>query len=68
LLGDHVVHERLGQQGWEEYVQVLVSHFRQGRAKAGLLEVIARLEPQLIAVAPREQDDVNELSNAVLRG
>lgn len=67
LLGDRLIAERLGQQGFQEYVQLLVSHIREGRAKAGLLEVIARLEPQLIAVAPREHDDVNELSNAVLR-
>jgi putative membrane protein len=68
LLGDHTIHERLGQKGWDEYVSVLVSHLRKGEAKAGLLNVIARLEPQLIAVAPRERDDLNELPNAVLRG
>ena len=67
LLGDHAIHERLGQTGWDEYVQLLVSHIRRGDAKRGLLEVIARLEPQLAAVAPRDQDDVNELSDAVLR-
>jgi uncharacterized membrane protein len=29
--------------------------------------VLARLEPQLKAVAPREHDDTNELSDSVLR-
>jgi uncharacterized membrane protein len=67
LLGDHTIHEQLGQSGWDEYVGLLVSHIREGRTKAGLLEVLARLEPQLAAVAPREHDDTNELPNTVLR-
>ena len=66
LLGDHTIHERLGQSGWDEYVAVLVSHIRDGRTKQGILEVLARLEPQLAAVAPREHDDTNELPNTVL--
>lgn len=67
LLGDHSIDERLGQAGWDEYVQLLLSYIRRNECKAGLLEVIARLEPQLAAVAPREHDDVNELPDAVLR-
>jgi putative membrane protein len=67
LLGDHTIHDRLGQAGWDEYVQLLVSYIRRSECKAGLLEVLARLEPQLAAVAPREHDDVNELPDAVLR-
>jgi putative membrane protein len=67
LLGDHTIDERLGQQGWDAQVELLVSHIRRGNCKAGLLEVIAQLEPQLAAVAPRQHDDQNELSDAVLR-
>lgn len=68
LLGDHSIDERLGQRGWDEHVRLLVSHLRAGRAKAGLLELIARLEPELAAAAPLGHGDVNELPNAVLRG
>lgn len=67
LLGDHTIHERLGQHGWDEYVALLISHIRGGRTKAGILEVLARLEPLLAAIAPREHDDANELPDAVLR-
>jgi putative membrane protein len=67
LLGDHSIDERLGQAGWDEYVKLLITYIRRNECKAGLLEVIARLEPQLAAVAPREHDDVNELPDAVLR-
>jgi putative membrane protein len=67
LLGDHTIHERLGQSGWDEYVALLVSHIRDGRTKQGILEVLTRLEPELAAVAPRDHDDTNELSDSVLR-
>jgi putative membrane protein len=67
LLGDHAIHERLGQAGWDNYVGVLAQHLKQGQAKAGILRVLEQLEPQLIEVAPPLSDDVNELPNAVLR-
>lgn len=67
LLGDHSVHARLGQQGWDEHVAVLVAHIRRGEARAGLLTVLERLAPELAAVAPRAADDTNELSDRVLR-
>lgn len=67
LLGDHAIHERLGQSGWDEQVKLLVSFIRRNECKQGLLEVIAQLEPKLVEVAPRQHDDVNELPDAVLR-
>lgn len=67
LLGDHTIHSQLGQGGWDEYVALLVGRIREGQAKSGLLAVLERLEPQLIAVAPPLADDVNELPDAVLR-
>jgi putative membrane protein len=67
LLGDHSVHARLGQRGWDEHVALLVSHIRRGETRAGLLAVLERLTPELAAVAPRASDDTNELPNDVLR-
>jgi putative membrane protein len=67
LMGDHAIHEKLGQSGWDEQVKHLVSCIRRGQCKQGLLEVIAQLEPKLAEVAPRPHDDVNELPDAVLR-
>ncbi len=68
LLGDHGIHAELGQRGWDEQVQLLVRHIKEGQAKAGLLAVLEQLAPHLAAVAPRAADDVNELPDAVLRG
>jgi putative membrane protein len=67
LLGDRTLNERLGQRGWDEQVELLVRHIREGHARRGLLAVLERLEPLLAELAPREPDDVNELPDAVLR-
>jgi putative membrane protein len=68
LLGDRTLHAEVGQQGWDEQVELLVSHIRRGETRAGLLEVLTRLAPRLAAVAPRQSDDQNELPDHVLRG
>jgi putative membrane protein len=67
LLGDRTLNAELGQRGWDEHVEVLVRHIRAGQARAGLLEVLERLTPQLAALAPRAADDENELPDSVLR-
>jgi putative membrane protein len=67
LLGDRRLHAEVGQQGWEEHVARLLEHIRAGHARAGLLEALERLGPQLAAVAPRLPNDENELPDAVLR-
>jgi len=67
LLGDATIHAQLGQAGWTEEVQRIITRVREGRLKDGLLEVIADLEPRLAAAAPREADDTNELPDAVIR-
>lgn len=67
MLGDHAIHAELGQSGWDGYVTLLVEHLKRGQAKAGIIQVLERLEPHLIAVAPPLTDDVNELPDSVLR-
>jgi putative membrane protein len=67
LLGDHGIDAELGQRGWDAQVELLLANIRAGQAKRGLLEVLAQLAPHLAAVAPRADDDVNELPDAVLR-
>lgn len=67
MLGDRTLHAQVGQQGWEEHVARLLEHIRTGHTRAGLLEALERLGPELAAVAPRLHDDENELPDAVLR-
>ena len=67
LLGDSGLHAELGQQGWDEHVKLLLEQIRRGQTRAGILRVLEQLTPQLAALAPREKDDQNELSDSVLR-
>lgn len=67
LLGDATIHAQLGQAGWQQEVARLIGRIREGRLRDGLLEVIAELEPRLVAVAPPVSDSLNELPDAVLR-
>jgi putative membrane protein len=67
LLGDATIHAQLGEAGWQAEVQRLIACIRAGRLRDGLLEVIAQLEPRLVAVAPHQADDTNELPDSVLR-
>ena len=67
LLGDSGLHAELGQQGWEQHVSLLLQQIRRGQARAGIIELLERLTPQLAGLAPRQTDDENELSDRVLR-
>jgi putative membrane protein len=67
LLGDRTLNEQVGQRGWDEHVARLLQHIRAGQARAGLLEVLERLAPELATLAPRQADDENELPDAVVR-
>jgi len=67
FLGDRTLHDQVGQQGWDEHVARLLQHIRAGHARAGLLEALEQLGPQLARVAPRHADDENELPDAVVR-
>jgi putative membrane protein len=67
VLGDRTLHAQVGQRGWDGHVELLLHHIRAGQARAGLLEVLERLAPQLAVLAPRAPDDENELPDSVLR-
>lgn len=67
LLGDHSIHEELGQSGWDQEVALLVRHIREGKLREGLVAVLDDLAPHLARVAPRARDDMNELPDAVIR-
>jgi putative membrane protein len=67
LLGDATIHGHLGEAGWQTEVQRLIASIRARRLLAGLLDVIAQLEPRLAAVAPPMAGGTNELPDSVLR-
>lgn len=53
---------------WESTKEVMAAHFRKGDFKQGILEGIARAGKELKAHFPWDQNDTNELSDAISKG
>jgi putative membrane protein len=68
ILGDRGIHERVGDAGWQEYVDHVVAAIRRGEAARGLLDVIERLGAKHAELNPVGPGDTNELPDGVLRG
>jgi putative membrane protein len=66
ILGDRAIHERLGEHGWQSYVDRIIDGIRRGRAADGVVEVLAELTDILAEIAPPVGDNENELPNSVL--
>lgn len=66
ILGDAAIHQRIGEGGWQEYVQAITTAVKEGRAAAGIIDVLEGLEPILKDLAPRREDDSNELADEVV--
>ena len=65
VLGDHGIHERVGQAYWDRLVEVVLGHFREERPRDGLLHAVAEVGAVLARHFPRRRGDVNELSDQV---
>lgn len=68
ILGDQEINARISSDSWQELVQILVSGIKEGRACDSLCAVITRCGEELSRHFPRENDDVNELQDELLRG
>jgi uncharacterized membrane protein len=66
VLGDTGIHEKVGQEFWNQVATHLSEHFRAGNFTEGLVHGIAEVGKQLAAHFPYDRSrDVNELSDRV---
>jgi putative membrane protein len=68
VLGDHGIHARMGEEGWDEAVRVLAAGLRRGAPGDGFVEAIERCGARLEAHFPREPAAApprNELPDAL---
>jgi putative membrane protein len=68
VLGDHAIHARMGDAGWDEAVAALVAGLRRGAPDDGFVEAIARCGARLAEHFPRDPaaaPPVNELEDAI---
>ncbi len=68
IFGDKGIHEKVPPGFWEEVRDIMREHFRQGRFADGVCEGIRRAGEKLAAYFPRQDDDINELTDEISYG
>jgi putative membrane protein len=66
VLADQVVLEKLGQPTLDEICEQLTTDLRSGTIPDAICKAIATAGEKLSAVLPRDNDDVNELTDALV--
>jgi putative membrane protein len=66
ILGDEAIHARVGEQGWQAYIDRIVDAIKRGQAARGVEEVLRDLTPLLAEIAPPSDANDNELPDRVL--
>ena len=65
IYGDQGIHEKAGQDFWDDVRNVMQRKFRENQFGAGLAEGIRRIGEKLAAHFPHRADDRNEISDDV---
>lgn len=68
VLGDRGIHERVGDDLWNDVVHQMSPYFERRDYTSGVLAGIASVARALAAYFPREEGDRNELPNEVDEG
>ncbi|HEY0975946.1 MAG TPA: TPM domain-containing protein [Flavobacteriales bacterium] len=68
VIGDSGIHARLEQGFWQEVLDEIIVHFRQGRYADGLCAGVQRVGERLAKHFPRSSNDVNELDDDISIG
>lgn len=66
IIGDHGIHQYVGEQFWQQQCDVMVSHFRQGDYTQGIVAAIENTGKELALHFPIQPNDKNELDNEVI--
>lgn len=65
IWGDQGIHEKVGQQFWEEELDLILNYFKKEDYETGLSEVILQIGQKLKENFPYQKGDENELSNQI---
>ena len=69
ILGDAGIHEKVGQQYWEEEVKKMMMHFKNEHLASGIVNIIDDIGEALHQHFPYERDtDKNELPDEIMFG
>ncbi|PQJ32277.1 hypothetical protein BST92_10225 [Nonlabens arenilitoris] len=65
IIGDHGIHQHVGDDFWVSIKELLVSRFRESVFHQGLIDAIHLTGEQLACYFPWDVDDVNELPDEI---
>ncbi|HPW97540.1 MAG TPA: TPM domain-containing protein [Flavobacterium sp.] len=68
IYGDKGINEKVADDFWNSTRDVMVSHFKNGNFKQGLIDGIIKAGEELKKFFPYQDDDINELSNEISKG
>jgi uncharacterized membrane protein len=68
IYGDQGINEKVAKDFWDTTRDVMVSHFKNGDFKQGLIDGIHKAGEELKKFFPYQDDDTNELSNDISKG
>ncbi len=68
ICGDQGINEVVSNDFWDSTKEIMVSHFKKGDFKQGLIEGISKASNELKLYFPYQQGDTNELSNEISKG
>lgn len=65
IWGDEGIHQKVGQQFWENELELILKFFKEGDFETGLSEVVLQIGQKLKEFFPYQKGDINELSNEI---
>lgn len=68
IWGDQGIHDKVGQNFWEEEIALIINHFKEGKKAEGLALAINQIGGKLREFFPYQKDDVNELDDSISYG
>lgn len=68
ICGDKGINDLVPSDFWDCTKDIMMSHFKNGNFKQGLIDGITRAGEQLSKYFPWEHGDTNELSNEISKG
>ncbi len=66
VIGDRAIHDRMGNQHWDDARDKIIGGIKQGKAREGICAAIRSCGEALAKHFPHQADDVNELPDQVI--
>ena len=68
IWGDQGINEKVGQEFWNEELELMKKYFSAGDYETGLEEAVLKVGEKLKEFFPYQKDDINELSDDISYG